>query len=299
MNQVAARAFIIRHARPVDLAVYRYFFEQGSREQVVEELLKFRNRDGGFGHGLEMDYLNPASSPIATNDALITLHRVGALQRESEVVRGMVRYLQSGDAFDGEKKRWLFALDSNRDYPHAIWWEKEGDGISGFNPTMSLAAFLFCFGGRTPLAEEILREGFMYLETQEDLGGDALKCYLLACELLEENAVTDVIDLKRLRNLISLRLSQAICRDTGMYGKAYVPVPSDFFAGMYLSFMTEELRQLARAEKAVLDDLQLEDGGFDITWTWQTDYPDAFRQAREGWRPRLTLDKLLFDITPM
>ena len=31
MNQVAARAFIIRHARPVDLAVYRYFFEQGNR----------------------------------------------------------------------------------------------------------------------------------------------------------------------------------------------------------------------------------------------------------------------------
>ena len=299
MHQQAARAFIVSHARPVDLAVYRYFFEQGSREKVVEELLKFRNGDGGFGHGLEMDYLNPASSPIATNDALITLHRVGALHQESEVVRGMVRYLQSGDGFDGEKKRWLFALDSNQDYPHAIWWEKEGDGISGFNPTMSLAAFLVCFGGRTPLTEDILREGLMYLEAQEVLGSDALKCCLLACELLEESDVTDVIDLTRLRSLISLRLSRAICRDTGLYGKAYVPVPSDFFAGTYLSFLTEELRQLARMEKAVLGDLQLEDGGFDITWTWGTPYPDEFQQAREGWRPRLTLDKLLFDITPM
>lgn len=299
MNQQAAKTFIASHARPVDLAVYHYFFEQGNRQQVVDELLKFRNEDGGFGHGLEMDFWNPASSPIATNDALITLHRVGALQRESEVVRRMVRYLQSGDAFDGVKKRWLFALDSNRDYPHAIWWEKEGDGISGFNPTMSLAAFLVCNGGRTPLMEEILREGLVYLEAEEDLGGDALKCFLLACELLEENAVTDVIDLPRLRSLISLRLSQAICRDASLYGKAYVPVPSDFFAGTYLSFLTEELRQLAQAEKAVLGDLQLEDGGFDITWTWQTAYPNEFRQAREGWRPRLTLDKLLFDITPM
>ena len=296
MNQQAAKAFIVRQARPVDLAVYRCFFEQGEREQVVEALKKFRNGDGGFGHGLEMDYLNPASSPIATNDAIITLHRVGALQAESEVVRGMVRYLQSGDAFDGARKRWLFALDSNRDYPHAIWWEKEGDGISGFNPTMSLAAFLVCFGGRTPLAEDILREGLAYLEEHADMGSDALKCYLLACELLEENGVTDVIDLMRLRGLISLRISQAICRDTSLYGKAYVPLPSDFFAGTYLSFLTEEMLPLARAEQAVLGDLQLEDGGFDITWTWQTAYPEAFRRARDGWRPRLTLDKLLFDI---
>lgn len=91
MNQQAAKTFIASHARPVDLVVYRCFFEQGNRQQVVDEMLKFRNEDGGFGHGLKMDFWNPASSPIATNAAIITLHRVGALQRESEVVRGMVR----------------------------------------------------------------------------------------------------------------------------------------------------------------------------------------------------------------
>lgn len=299
MHQQAARAFIVSHARPVDLAVYRYFFEQGDRARVMEELAAYQNADGGFGHGLEMDFLNPASSPIATNDAIITLHRVGALRRNSAMVQGIVRYLRSRDAFDPHQRRWLFALESNRDYPHASWWEKQGDGISGFNPTMSLAAFAVCYGGRDTLDETMLREGLMYLEVQEDMGSDALKCYLLACELLEENGITDVIDLTRLRGLINLRLSRAICRDTGLYGKAYVSVPSDFFAGTYLSFLTEELRQLARTEKAVLDDLQMADGGFDITWTWGTPYPDEFQQAREGWRPRLTLDKLLFDITPM
>ncbi|MGN0747693.1 MAG: hypothetical protein ACI4ML_13515 [Aristaeellaceae bacterium] len=295
MHQAAAKAFIVNHARPVDLAVYRYFFEQGDRARVVEALAAYQNADGGFGHGLEMDFLNPASSPIATNDAIITLHRVGALRRDSAMVRDIVRYLRSRDAFDGERRRWLFALESNRDYPHASWWEKRGDGISGFNPTMSLAAFAVCYGGRDALDETMLREGLAHLEAQEDMGSDALKCYLLACELLEKNGVTDVIDLKRLRSLISLRIGQAICRDASLYGKAYVPVPSDFFAGTYLSFLTEELRQLARAEKAVLDELQMADGGFDITWTWGTPYPAEFQQARAGWRPRLTLDKLLFD----
>ncbi|MGN1021029.1 MAG: hypothetical protein ACI4O7_11750 [Aristaeellaceae bacterium] len=299
MNQEAARAFIVSHARPVDLAMYQYHFEQGDRARVVEALKAYQNADGGFGHGLEADCWNPASSPIATNDAIITLHRVGALQKESEMVRGIVRYLRSRDAFDAQKRRWLFALDSNRDYPHAIWWEKEGDGISGFNPTMSLAAFLVCYGDRDPLDEGILREGVAWLEAQEDVSSDAMKCCLLACELLEEHGVADVIDLARLRSLISRWLERIICRDTSLYGKEYVPVPSDFFPGTYLSFLTEELRKLARAEKTVLGGLQMEDGGFDITWSWHTPYPDEFRQARESWRPRLTLDRLLFDMTAM
>ena len=298
MNQEAARAFITRHARPVDLAVYQYHFEQGDSNRVVEALGAYQNPDGGFGHGLEPDFWNPASSPIATNDAIITLHRVGALRKGSAMVQGIVRYLRSRDAFDAQQRHWLFAMDSNRDYPHAIWWEKEGDGISGFNPSMSLAAFLVCYGGWDALDEQILREGVAYLESQEDVSGDALKCYLLACELLEENGVTDVIDLAKLRGLISQWLGRVICRDTSRYGKDYVPVPSDFFGGTYLSFLTEELRQLARAEKAVLDGLQMADGGFDITWEWYTPYPE-FRQAREAWRPRLTLDKLLFDMTAM
>ena len=39
MNQQAAKTFIASHARPVDLVVYRCFFEQGNRQQVVDEML--------------------------------------------------------------------------------------------------------------------------------------------------------------------------------------------------------------------------------------------------------------------
>lgn len=70
MNRNAAKQFVLQNARPIDLAVYKYFFENGSNKTVIEELLKYQNQDGGFGNGLEADYWNPNSSPIATNDAI-------------------------------------------------------------------------------------------------------------------------------------------------------------------------------------------------------------------------------------
>ena len=55
----------------------------------------------------------------------------------------------------------------------------------------------------------------------------------------------------------------------------------------------ENFISLGDVSKDILGSLQQEDGGFDISWQWHTDY-EEFAQAREWWRPRITLDKLLF-----
>ena len=241
MNKKAAIEFVLQNARPLELAIYKYFFENNSNEAVIDELIKFQNSDGGFGNALEPDFFNPNSSPVATNDAIITLFRVNALNRDSNIVKGIVRYLESHDSFDEDKKRWLFAIDSNKDYPHAIWWKKKGDGISGFNPSISLAAFLICYGNRTSLYEEIIKEGFEYLKNAEEISGDSLKCFLLAYELLKTNSICDIINLERFKDLLCKAIDHSICKDIEKYGVEYVPMPSDFFSGTYLEFITPEI----------------------------------------------------------
>lgn len=67
-----------------------------------------------------------------------------------------------------------------------------------------------------------------------------------------------------------------------------------FLHGTYLEFITSEIKLLIDSEKGILGKLQKEDGGFDISWEWHTHYTE-FDQARNWWRPRLTIDKLLFD----
>ena len=295
MDKTKAIKYILQNARPLELAIYKYFFENKSNQAVIDELSKFQNADGGFGNALEPDFFNPNPSPIATNDAIITLYRVNALNRDYDVVKGIVKYLESHDSFDKDKKRWLFAIDSNNDYPHAIWWEKKDDGISSFNPSISLAAFMVCYGNRTPLYEGIVKDGFEYLGNTEKVSGDDLNCFLLAYELLRENRINDVVDLDLFKNLLCDAINDTICKDIEKYGVEYVPMPSSIFVGIYLDLVTPEIKPLIIAEKDVLGKLQMEDGGFDITWKWYTSYTDEYEQARAWWRPRITIEKLLFN----
>lgn len=288
----AAKKFIMNNARPLELSVYNLFFEGGSKESFLIELQSYQNPDGGFGKALEADNWNPASNPIATNDALIFLYRTGTLDPSLGMVKDIVRYLSSHDSFDEEKRRWLFAIDSNKDYPHAIWWEKKEDGILNFNPTVSLAAFMACYGDNKEYYSSIVREAFAALSGLKTIGDEVI-CYMLALELLRDNRITDVIDLEGAYCEIVLKLKETICPDISKYGKEYVTEPSFIFYGAFDRYMTDDIRSIASAEKEILGDIQLEDGGFDISWQWYTDYKE-FEEARAWWRPRVTLNKLLF-----
>ncbi len=98
VDKEKAKQFVINYARPLEGELYRYFFENGAREKVLSELKKYQNPDGGFGHGLEADNWNPLSNPIATNDAIITLYRIDALdQNNGGMVQRIADYLSSHD----------------------------------------------------------------------------------------------------------------------------------------------------------------------------------------------------------
>lgn len=288
-----AKNFICETARPFEKAVYDVLYNHHSVDCALDELKKYQNEDGGFGHALEADNWNPNSNPIATNDAIIWLYRMNAIEVAKDMVNGIIKYLESQDSFDENEKKWLFSIDSNKDYPHAIWWEKNGSGIDGYNPTVSLAAFMICYGKRKPLYEEILCEAVSYLKNANEMGGDSLKCYLLSYELLKNNDITDIIDLEILKELLSDWIGRVICPDTEKYGVEYVTAPSDIFSGCYLEFASENVKPLIQAELDIIGNMQKEDGGFDISWKWYTPY-EEFEQARIWWRPRVTLEKLLF-----
>lgn len=291
MDVQKAKEFIVRNARPLELAKYRAVFEGGPKGAVIEELKKFQNPDGGFGNALEPDNWNPASTPITTNDAVICLYECGALKEAGELTEGIARWLRSGDGFDPGQRRWRFAVESSKEHPHAIWWEP-GDGPESWNPTASLAAFMACVDGGEQW-KELVREAFSWLETVEEIGSDEVKCFMLAQGLLELYGVNDVTDLDRALKAVKRAVGLAVCRDAEKYGVEYVAGPSAFFLGDSRYF-PEGLEELIRADLAAADRLQMEDGGFDITWQWYTPYEREFRQARDWWRPRVTMERLGF-----
>ena len=50
-----AKRFVYQNARPLDLARWRYHFEGGTAEEVLEILAMYQKEDGGFGYALELD----------------------------------------------------------------------------------------------------------------------------------------------------------------------------------------------------------------------------------------------------
>ena len=46
---------ILSNARTIEKVKWNYLFNNGSKEDIVSELVKYQNDDGGFGKGLEAD----------------------------------------------------------------------------------------------------------------------------------------------------------------------------------------------------------------------------------------------------
>ncbi|MDQ3867333.1 MAG: hypothetical protein M3304_11025 [Actinomycetota bacterium] len=65
----AARSFMAGHARLLDRRRFALLFDDGDAELVLAALRAYRNRDGGYGHGLEPDLRAPESQPAAAMHA--------------------------------------------------------------------------------------------------------------------------------------------------------------------------------------------------------------------------------------
>ena len=71
-----AEASINETARPLDRALFAFYFTHGSRDAVITELAKFQNSDGGFASCLESDTRWCGSSPLRHRPRCVVLGRV-------------------------------------------------------------------------------------------------------------------------------------------------------------------------------------------------------------------------------
>lgn len=292
-----ARAFIYRNARQLDFARWRYHFEGGSPEAVVCALSAYQNPDGGFGHGLEADFLNPESSPIQTWSATMVLREIGLHDPEHPVVSGLIRYLESGRDFDGHC--WASVIPSNNDYPHAPWWSWTGpakSAVRNYNPTASLAGYLLrAAAPESPagmLARRIAQEAYEYcMSGTAEPEMHLTPCFLGLCREAEI-AAPGLFDVQRMREKLCVDALDCLNRDAKRWEGGYCAKPSDFISGredpLYPSFAA-----LAERECAFIADSQLPSGAWPVTWQW-ADYPEDFAVSANRWQSHLILKNLLF-----
>lgn len=141
MNLESFKNKVYSQGRDLEVAIFNYLFESDEREMVSYALSIFQNKDGGFGHGLEPDSINPNSSPFQTSVALETLCDVGYRYENidpytKELITRAFKYLDLTLVND----RWPSTIPSNNDYPCAVWWMHDPQKPVGINPTASILA---------------------------------------------------------------------------------------------------------------------------------------------------------------
>ncbi|MBN2268334.1 MAG: hypothetical protein V3569_02750 [Acholeplasmataceae bacterium] len=276
--------------RMVESYMIKYLLKEVSGEEVIKELSRFQNKDGGFGHGLEPDCWNPFSSPIQTQFAMGYL-RLIEFDKNDKVIKKMMRYLEK--TYDQKLRKWHLLLPSNDHYPHAPWWsyrENEED----YNPSASIAGFIIKYGKpKTKSLKYALEVAF---DVMEDLMNDRIS--------KEPHELSNLVDLfddasdffktydnfKIAKNILIDLIGEVIEKDQEKWFTSYVTKPSVLIHSKE-SIGYEKYKDLLHLEFKESMNHRNELRIWPVTWTW-TEYLDVFEEAKEIWGSIIALKYL-------
>jgi AraC-like DNA-binding protein len=297
------RNWIYRNARPLDLARWKYHFEEGSREEVINVLSAYQNPDGGFGNGIEADSWNKNSSPISTGTVIEILKEIGFADQKHFMIREMLRYFDETLDFVGDY--WLSSTITNNDYPHAPWWTHPNN-VSydwGYNPTAMIAGFVIGFADHhTSLykkAEKIamaavekylngvMENGAAYDSVKRE---GELKCLHYLAESLETSNWIQEEKIIQLKDRLIERLDLYIEKDASKW-TGYCCRPSMLIASPDSMFYKGN-EAIVDEELAFLLKNRNQDGVWDITWNWGV-YEKQFAISENWWKAHLAILNVL------
>ena len=140
-------SFILSNARPIDKALYNWYFKSGTIDDFLKELHSFQNSDGGFGNALEPDFRSPNSTNMSTTYAFQYFNILQTTEIPGLINKAIEYFVTS---YDSMNQRWNPVTSEVNDYPHAIWWQfdpknSELDSTWG-NPTVEIIGYLLKYG---------------------------------------------------------------------------------------------------------------------------------------------------------
>ena len=284
-----AEVSISETARPLEQALFAFYFKHGSRDAVIAELVKFQNNDGGFASCLESDTRWCGSSPLGAMKALGILTDIGAPANDAHV-KAVIGYLLAN--FDDQHGMWHALPKEANTAPHASWWEvREDTGKceveSPLFPTAALAGYLQNYPALLP-------PGFLKRVTESSLKhlADApvhmqmpdIESLIELVRLLPPDRSTDAV--RKLKSVLAVVAVQ----DPKQWS-SYNVKPLTFVHSPQSPFYPE-------MEKAIGPNLdyiistQKSDGGWGLTWSWEDRNPTAWKLAEKEWQGVVCLENL-------
>ncbi len=286
-----AASFLNSHARHLEVARFEAIFEGSGANDLLDELKKFQNGDGGFGHALEPDLRAEESSALCTSVAFQIL-RCHQIPESESVVREGIGYLAR--TLDRTLLHWRIIPKTTDSRPHAPWWNQDGraaelDAFS-LNPTAEIMGYVFDYGG-TAFDEGIVSQLIdRVLEELSSLKVIEMHDLLCCLRMLEAKNLPAAFGTKVQEELKRL-VADAVTIDPDQWN-GYCLRPLQVVNDPDSPF----IHGLEKSVSLNLDyeiEAQAHDGSWTPTWSWGDSYPEAWAEAKREWSGVLTFEKLL------
>lgn len=282
---------IAHNARELEKARFHYLFGNGSSKEVIDELKKFQNRDGGFGNGLESDFILPDSTPMATLIAFQILDEINDISLAADLIKGGVNYFER--EFNKKRNGWYAVSAKVNNYPHAPWWHfNEAEGMtvidkSWGNPTAEILGYLYKYRSFVNELEidSLIKYAEDYFINKENINSEhEVYCFLsLYKNLPNENRVK-----------IEGKLTEAIQGLVNVNTKEwdnYVPRPVNFVKDPYSKMFGIKAEDIDTNLDYLIDMLSA-NGYIMPNWQWGQ-YDESWEVAKKNWIGVLTLGTLV------
>lgn len=292
------RDWIFRNAREIELSLWKYFFEGGSKEAVLDALVLYQNEDGGFGHALEPDSWNKNSSPYTTLHAIDILKSIDYTDLSHPIYQGIINYLSSEKDFT--EYGWRFTIPSNDHYPHAPWWHysEEANRTESIGLSAELAAFVLEYMDKDTslykkvlkLADDLMKKMLSEIEFGEiGLGG-----FIVLLETLKR-LNPDLYDYNTLQTRLSKLVKDSIEHDTSKW-QFYTVRPSKYITTPE-SIYYEENKEIVHKELEYLLESKPSGDVWGINWSWfdhMERYTKAFAISENWWKAYKAIENMRF-----
>ncbi|HAM62866.1 MAG: hypothetical protein A2Y20_00300 [Firmicutes bacterium GWF2_51_9] len=288
------RKWIYRNARPLDLALWKYHIEYRSNDDVEVALAAYQNLDGGFGHALEADAWNPASTPIQTSTAIEKIESIGGLDRNHPMIQEILTYLASGKDFQGN--RWENVVKENDGFPHAPWWHSATDAAERreFNPTPILTGFILKYADKKSplyaLGLSLAKELVLLHRSRETMEMHPLLNLVFLYTIVEEIGLDNEDWFKGAKQKLIQDELNLIQRDLASWD-GYACLPTTFIQSPRHP-LYERLKDVVEGDLKRKITGRNADGIWNLTWNWGA-YPEAFAISENWWKAEIAIRNLV------
>ena len=278
-------AWMQKSARPYDRAKWNYLFCGGPKDDIVTEMRKYQNPDGGLGGGFEPDVLLPLSAAIPTAEAIFQAYDY-RLDCRAPWFRMILSYFEN--TVQPIPKYWEDCPKEAMDYPHAPWWNYAPCTVFSPNPCGAVASAMIRYGTESQRAlGERIAEDCLTLLTSTDFCGDhdSLNMMALVQQLC---AVGSPLITDEVMSAMRRRIAENVCFDRSKWN-AYYFQPLDFVDSPH-SLWYDDVKDGIEENIGFWLDSITDEGVWMPNFSWGVD-SDVSRQVTENWKGYITVKR--------